>query len=262
MNRIEKLFKNKPTGILSVYFSAGYPSLEDTEPVICELASQGVDLIEVGIPFSDPMADGIVIQNSGQIALQNGITLKKIFEQLKDTRKKVNIPLIMMGYLNPIIQYGVEQFCIDCAKVGIDGVIIPDLPFNDYMKEYQPLAKKYNLNFIMLITPETSEERIHQIDQNTNGFIYMVSTAATTGTRSSFSEKTINYFNRISSMKLKNPRLIGFGISNAETFCTAQNYASGAIIGSRFIKALSSNKTIKEAVSELVNAINYKNTVN
>lgn len=238
INRIDTLFARKPKGILSVYFTAGYPRLNDTLPIIEELVAKGVDLIEVGIPFSDPMADGEVIQQSGQVALNNGISLKGIFEQLKDVRQNIDIPLIMMGYLNPIMQYGIDNFCRDCAANGIDGMIIPDLPFADYLKDYKPVADRYGLKCIMLITPETSEERIRQIDEHTDGFIYMVSTAATTGTQNRFSDQTLDYFHRIDRMNLRNPRLIGFGISNKSTFEAAQEASNGAIIGSGFIKAL------------------------
>lgn len=254
MNRIETLFAKKKQGILSIYFVAGSPELNNTKPVIHELEANGVDMIEIGIPFSDPMADGVVIQQSGNNALNNGMTLKILFDQLADIRKSVNIPLVMMGYLNPIMQFGIEAFCQNCQKCGIDGVIIPDLPFADYVNDIKPIGEKYGIKFIMLITPETSEERIRLIDSNTDGFIYMVSTAATTGARDSFSEDTIKYFERINSMNLKNPRLIGFGISNKGTFDAACKNAGGAIIGSMFVKLLEKN-TIKEAVQELLNRI-------
>lgn len=253
MNRITELFSKKQKGILSVYFTAGFPGPEDTVPVIEALAEQGVDMAEIGIPFSDPMADGETIQNSGQIALKNGMTLNKLFGQVKNIRKKTDIPLVMMGYLNPVMQYGIENFCRDCAEAGIDGVIIPDLPFADYLRDYKPVADRYGLKFIMLITPETSEERIRLIDEHTDGFIYMVSTAATTGTQNCFSEKTLDYFRRIDGMGLRNPRLIGFGISNAATFDAAQAAANGVIVGSGFIKALSAwPDDIPQAVSRLL----------
>lgn len=253
MNRITELFSKKQKGILSVYFTAGFPRPEDTVPVIEALAAQGVDMAEIGIPFSDPMADGETIQNSGQIALKNGMTLTKLFGQVKNIRQKTDIPLVMMGYLNPVMQYGIENFCRECAEAGIDGVIIPDLPFADYLSDYKPVADRYGLKFIMLITPETSEERIRLIDEHTDGFIYMVSTAATTGTQNCFSEKTLDYFRRIDGMGLRNPRLIGFGISNPATFDAAQAAANGVIVGSGFIKALSSSPDdIPQAVSRLL----------
>ncbi len=255
MNRIKQLFENKQKDILSIYFTAGFPHLDDTSKVIKELAVNGIDLIEVGIPFSDPMADGPTIQESGTIALNNGMTLKVLFDQLKDIRKDVTIPLIMMGYLNPIMQYGFENFCKQCKEIGIDGAIIPDLPFNDYISEYKPVADKYDIKVVMLITPETSDERIRLIDEHTDGFIYMVSSAATTGAQKSFDEKKQEYFRRINDMNLHNPRLIGFGISNKATLEAAQANASGAIIGSKFITLLKDSPDVKEAVRALKEAL-------
>lgn len=251
MNRIKQLFEKKQKDILSIYFTAGFPNLNDTRDVIRELEANGIDLIEIGIPFSDPMADGPTIQDSGTIALKNGMTLKILFSQLKDIRKEVDIPLIMMGYLNPIMQYGFENFCKQCKETGIDGAIIPDLPFNDYINEFKPIADKYDVKIVMLITPETSEERIRLIDEHTDSFIYMVSSAATTGAQKSFDEKKQDYFRRINSMNLRNPRLIGFGISNKATLDAAQANASGAIIGSKFITLLKESVNIKEAVKNL-----------
>ena len=251
MNRIKQLFETKQKNILSIYFTAGFPKIDDTVDVIKELEANGIDLIEIGIPFSDPMADGPTIQASGTVALKNGMTLSKLFEQLKDIRKEVSIPLILMGYLNPIMQYGFENFCKKCQEVGIDGTIIPDLPFNDYIKEYKPIADKYNVKVVMLITPETSDERIRFIDEHTDGFIYMVSSAATTGAQKSFDDQKQAYFKRINAMNLRNPRLIGFGISNKATLEAAQANASGAIIGSKFITLLQEAKNIKEAVADL-----------
>ena len=236
---------------MSIYFTAGFPNLNDTCDVIRELEANGIDLIEIGIPFSDPMADGPTIQDSGTIALKNGMTLKILFSQLIDIRKEVDIPLIMMGYLNPIMQYGFENFCKQCKETGIDGAIIPDLPFNDYINEFKPIADKYDIKIVMLITPETSEERIRLIDEHTDSFIYMVSSAATTGAQKSFDEKKQDYFRRINSMNLRNPRLIGFGISNKATLDAAQANASGAIIGSKFITLLKESINIKEAVKNL-----------
>lgn len=251
MNRIKQLFEKKQKDILSIYFTAGFPQLNDTCDIIRELEANGIELIEVGIPFSDPMADGPTIQDSGTIALRNGMTLNTLFEQLKDIRKDVNIPLIMMGYLNPIMQYGFEDFCKRCNEIGIDGAIIPDLPFNDYIKEFKPIADKYDIKIVMLITPETSDERIRLIDEHTDGFIYMVSSAATTGAQKSFDEKKQEYFRHINGMNLRNPRLIGFGISNKATLEAAQANASGAIIGSKFITLLKESKDVKEAVKAL-----------
>lgn len=251
MNRIKQLFETKQKDILSIYFTAGFPHLNDTCDVIRELEANGIDLIEVGIPFSDPMADGPTIQESGTIALNNGMTLNLLFEQLKDIRKDVKIPLIMMGYLNPIMQYGFEAFCKKCNEIGIDGAIIPDLPFDDYINEYKPIAEKHGIKVTMLITPETSDERIRLIDEHTDGFIYMVSSAATTGAQKSFDEKKQDYFRRINNMNLRNPRLIGFGISNKATLEAAQANASGAIIGSKFITLLKESANVKEAVKAL-----------
>lgn len=255
MNRINRLFEQKKNGILSIYFTAGFPRIGDTIEVIEHLQAAGVDMIEIGIPFSDPMADGVVIQQSSSVALNNGMTLSLLFDQLTDVRKTTTIPLVMMGYLNPIMQYGVEPFCAKCAELGIDGVIVPDLPFHDYIKEYKSIADRHGVKFIMLITPETSAERIELIDRNTDSFIYMVSTAATTGAQSSFGEATQKYFERINSMQLRNPRLIGFGISNKETLSAALRNANGAIIGSAFIKLLASSSTTKDAVTQLLRSI-------
>ena len=254
-SRINQLFQNKKENILSIYFTAGFPKLEDTVPTMEYLQEIGVDMLEIGIPFSDPMADGVVIQNSGQQALKNGMSLNVLFGQLTDIRNSVHIPLIMMGYLNPIMQYGFENFCIECKRVGVDGMIIPDLPMSDYLNEYKPVAEKYGLEFIFLITPETSDERIREIDDNTNGFIYMVSSAAITGTQSSFDAQT-DYFNRINSMNLKNPRLIGFGVSNKATLDMVCRYSSGAIVGSAFIKALNETTDIETAVKLVLKNLN------
>lgn len=251
MNRINQLFESKNKNILSVYFTAGFPKLEDTLPTLECLQANGVDLVEVGVPFSDPLADGIVIQNSSQEALRNGMSIRKLFDQLTKVRETVHIPLVMMGYLNPIMQFGFGQFCAECSRVGIDGMIIPDLPMSDYLNEYKAIAEQYGLEFIFLITPETSEERIRLIDSHTNGFIYMVSSAAVTGTQSSFDNK-VEYFTRINSMSLKNPRLIGFGISNKATRDTVNRYSSGAIIGSAFIKALNETQDVEKGVKLLL----------
>ena len=255
MNRIHTLFQTKQNGILSVYFTAGYPNLNDTTTILKELQQKGINLVEIGIPFSDPMADGPVIQQSSTIALRNGMSLRLLFDQLRDIRNEVSIPLILMGYLNPIMQYGFENFCKSCAECGIDGVIIPDLPFADYLANYKETADRYDVKMIMLITPETAEERIRLIDEHTDGFIYMVSSASTTGAQQSFTEQKQDYFRRINSMQLRNPRLIGFGISNKATFDAACANASGAIIGSKFVQLLGQEATPALAVDKLLDAL-------
>jgi tryptophan synthase alpha chain len=251
-NRINTLFNTKRKDILSIYFCAGYPDAENTAEVIQTLEKNGIDMIETGIPFSDPMADGTVIQNASNRALKNGMSLSKLFTQLKDIREKVRIPLLLMGYLNPVMQYGFERFFRSCAACGIDGCIIPDLPFDDYLKEIKPIAEQFDVKVIMLITPETSDERIRLIDRHTDGFIYMVSSAATTGAQKSFDEQKLSYFNRINSMSLHNPRMIGFGISNRETFEAACSNASGAIVGSRFVSLQSEYSSPDAAVKKLL----------
>ncbi len=255
MNRINNLFATKKQGILSIYFCAGHPSLDSTAQIIRTLEQKGVDMIEIGIPFSDPMADGPVIQDAATKALRNGMTLRLLFEQLSDIRRDVKMPLVLMGYLNPIYQYGFDAFFKKCSEVGIDGVIIPDLPFNDYLTQVKPVADKYDVRIIMLITPETSDERIRFIDDNTDGFIYMVSSASITGAQSSFGDAKLDYFKRIDAMKLKNPRMIGFGISNKQTLENAQKYAAGAIIGSKFVSLLIEKGNAKEAVDALHQAL-------
>ncbi|MDP2686060.1 MAG: tryptophan synthase subunit alpha [Aequorivita sp.] len=238
MNRIQqKLSENKK--LLSIYFTAGYPKLGDTVEILQQLEKNGVDIVEIGLPFSDPLADGPTIQESSQTALKNGMTTDLLFEQLKDIRKKVSIPLILMGYFNPVLQFGVENFCGKCAEVGIDGLILPDLPLAEYEENYAAIFKKYGLINIFLITPQTSEERIQQIDSASEGFIYMVSSASVTGSATGFGNEQNDYFQRIALMKLKNPLVVGFGINNAETFQQATKHTSGAIIGSAFIKMLS-----------------------
>lgn len=238
MNRINALFASKPEGLLSLYFCAGAPTLEGTADVIRAMQQHGIAMVEVGIPFSDPMADGPVIQEAATKALRNGMTLRKLFSQLDGIRPEVTIPLVLMGYLNPIMQFGFERFCKECQRIGIDGVIIPDLPFKDYMEDYKPIADRYDVRIIMLITPETSEERIRFIDDNTSGFIYMVSSAAITGAQKEFNAAKQAYFNKVHAMNLKNPTMIGFGISNKQTLQSAQANANGAIIGSKFVQLL------------------------
>jgi len=237
MNRINKKLQEEDK-LLSIYFTAGYPNLEDTVPIIEKLQENGVDMIEIGLPFSDPLADGPTIQESSTKALKNGMTTAKLFEQLKSIREKIHIPLIIMGYFNPIMQYGVEAFCKKCAEIGIDGLIIPDLPVDVYYEEYKSLFEKHGLINAFLITPQTSDERIKYIDSVSNGFIYMVSSASVTGAKTAFGDIQQTYFKRIHDMSLKTPQIVGFGISNAETFKAATNFAKGAIIGSAFIKFL------------------------
>ena len=240
MNRINKVLNNK-SDILSIYFTAGFPNLSDTTTIIKNLDNCGVDIIEIGLPFSDPLADGPTIQNSSNIALSNGMTTKKLFEQLKGLRKETDIPLIIMGYFNPIMQYGIESFCKDCELAGIDGLIIPDLPAEIYSNDYKTIFEKYNLLNMFLITPQTSDERIKFIDKISSGFIYMVSSFSITGAVNSFKKEQKEYFDRINKMDLKSSLLIGFGISNKETFKDAINHSQGAIIGSAFIKFISEN---------------------
>jgi tryptophan synthase alpha chain len=254
-NRINKLFQEKGSNILSVYFTAGYPELNDTKVIIHELVKNGVDLIEIGMPFSDPVADGPVIQHSSLIALQNGMSVRELFRQLKDIRQSVDIPLILMGYINPVLQYGVEAFCKKCKEIGIDGLIIPDLPLSVYEEEYKLIFEANNLHNIFLITPQTSDERLRLIDEASSGFIYMVSSNSTTGVKSGISEIQKNYFERINTFGFKNPRLIGFGISNAETFQNACQYAQGAIIGSAFVNSLGLDLPLNTKVSQFIDSI-------
>lgn len=251
MNRINQLFTKKQHDILSIYFCAGHPTLDATLSTLRALQEGGVDLVEIGIPFSDPMADGPTIQDAATKALRNGMTLRKLFAQLKDVREEIHIPLLLMGYLNVIYHYGFENFCRQCRDCGIDGAIIPDLPFDLYLNTYKPIADRYDLRIIMLITPETSEQRIRLIDQNTNGFIYQVSTDATTGAQKTFGPQTISYFQRIQSMQLANPTLVGFGISNKATREAACQYSAGCIIGSKFVKLLDTSSSPNEAVAAL-----------
>lgn len=255
MNRIEELFNRKQKNIFSIYFCAGHPTPDSTAATIETLERNGVDMIEIGIPFSDPMADGVVIQQAATQALRNGMSLKLLFEQLKDIRKTVHIPLLFMGYLNPIEQFGFEAFCRQCAACGIDGMIIPDLPFREYQLHYRETAEKHGLKIIMLITPETEEERIREIDANTGGFIYMVSSAATTGTQTDFDNQKAEYFERIANMKLRNPRMVGFGIGNKKTFDVACRHASGAIVGSKFVELLAEEQNAEKAIAKLMKAL-------
>jgi tryptophan synthase alpha chain len=255
MNRIDKLFKEKKDNILSVYFTAGYPKLDSTADIIRQLSNAGADMIEIGIPFSDPMADGPVIQKSNQQALKNGMNLKLLFRQLENIRKEVNIPLILMGYLNPVIQFGIEEFCKISSESGIDGVILPDLPPTVYLEEYSEIFNKHNLYNILLVSPQSSPGRIALIDSISKGFIYIVSSSAVTGKKGAFSEEQISYFKRVNSMNLKNPSMIGFGISDREAFLTAGKYARGGIIGSAFLNSLSQPGNTESIILEFIKRI-------
>jgi tryptophan synthase alpha chain len=239
MNRINQLFKEKKNNILSIYYTAGYPGLGDTITIAEELERAGADMLEIGFPYSDPVADGPVIQASSKQALDSGMDLNLLFEQLKDLRKKVTIPVLLMGYVNPVLQYGVERFCKACAEAGIDGCIVPDLPMAEYEEFYQDIFLENRLSNIFLVTPQTSEDRIRKIDGLSNGFIYLLSSSATTGKNLQVSDQTEGYFSRIADMKLNNPTMIGFGISSRETFDKACQYANGGIIGTAFVKSLS-----------------------
>jgi tryptophan synthase alpha chain len=238
MNRIDQLFQEKQGEILSVYFTAGYPSLGDTVPLLKSLQKHGADMVEIGMPFSDPLADGPVIQESSQAALQNGMTLDLLFRQLEGIRSSIQIPLVLMGYLNPVLKMGVEKFLIRCHETGIDGVILPDLPPDTYEDSYLELFRSYGIHHALLITPHTSEDRIRRIAGLSGGFLYLVADAATTGARNTLEEHQVEYFRRIRDMDLGLPGLVGFGISNRETFLAACRYARGAIIGSAFVRAM------------------------
>jgi tryptophan synthase alpha chain len=255
MNRLVQLFKKKKANILNIYFTAGYPKRTDTEGVILSLEKAGVDLIELGMPYSDPLADGPTIQESGTKALENGMTLNLLFDQIKSVRETTQIPLILMGYYNQVMQFGDTKFFEKCAEVGVDGLILPDLPLSVYEEKYQKRLAELNLTISFLITPQTPPERIKKIDKLTTGFVYVVSSYAITGSTSGISTEQIAYFERIKAMKLKNPRLIGFGISDKTTFDIACTHANGAIIGSAFIKALGRADT--EGVSVETETANF-----
>lgn len=256
MNKINQLFSdNRDRKLLSIYFCAGSPTLEGTGEVIKTLQRRGIDMIEVGMPFSDPLADGPVIQSAGTVALKNGMTMAKLFSQLREIKDEVQIPLVWMGYLNVVMHMGFKAFFEACVDAGISGVIIPDLPFMDYLEEVKPIADQYDLRVIMMITPETSEERIRFIDEHTDGFIYMVSSASITGTQSSFGDAKLEYFRHINAMNLRNPRMIGFGISNRQTLESAQQNAAGAIIGSKFVTLLNQTGNPDDAMDLLYQAL-------
>lgn len=262
MSRIKELFDRKTNKILNVYCTAGYPRLDSTLKVMKALQDSGADMIELGMPYSDPLADGPVIQQSSSIAIANGMTIKKLFEQLKNFRISdsplggggVSLPILLMGYMNPILQYGFEKFCADAATVGVDGLILPDLPMYEFETEYGAIIKKYGLDFIFLVTPETSDERIKKLDELSSGFLYAVSSSSTTGSDKNMADiKT--YLQRLKNLKLRNPVLVGFGIKDKQTFDTACNYANGAIIGSAFIKALEKNAPVENSVKQFINAV-------
>lgn len=259
-NRITDLFAQKNERLLNVYFTAGYPQLSDTRTVLRGLQAAGVDLVEIGMPYSDPVADGETIQQSNGVALENGMTLKVLFDQLAGCRDDrgagpIDVPILLMGYINPVLQFGVEAFCQKCREVGVDGVILPDLPFDLFVDEYKAIFDQYGILNIFLITPQTSDERIRFIDEVSEGFVYMVSSASITGSVTGISEPMRAYFERVRAMNLRNPQLIGFGINNAETFDTACQYANGAIVGSAFIRHLQEAGTSAEGIRLFVRGL-------
>lgn len=255
MSRIQKLFQQKSNRVLNIYCTAGYPLLNSTLEVMQTLQQNGADIIELGVPYSDPLADGPVIQESGGVALQNGMTIKTLIGQLQQLRPAVQVPVILMGYINPVLQYGFEKFCKDVAAAGVDGLIFPDIPIREFETEYGPVIKKYGLDFIFLVTPETSEQRIRKIDNLSTGFIYAVSSSSTTGKDKNFSDVEV-YLKRLKDMQLKNPVMVGFGIKDKTSFESACRYANGAIIGSAYIKALQAgtdvNTTTKNFLDEIL----------
>lgn len=255
MTRIEKLFSNKQKDICNIYFTAGFPSLNDTEKIILTLEKAGADMVEIGMPYSDPLADGETIQQSGSVALKNGMTLDILFSQIESVRQKSEIPLVMMGYFNQVMQYGEEAFFKKCNEVGIDGLILPDLPATIYEADYQQLMKDNNLNNIFLITPQTPDERIVYLDSLSSGFVYMVADASVTGKSAGISNNQITYFEHIEKMNLTNPRLIGFGISDFKSFSTACAHANGAIIGSAFIRALEKSENLEATIFDFIGMI-------
>lgn len=255
MNRIDTLFRTRKEKILSVYFTAGFPSAGSTAGIIKDLADAGADMIEIGIPFSDPLADGPVIQHSSETALRSGMSINLLFQQLKDIRKEVNIPLVIMSYINPVLKFGIEEFCMKCTETGIDGMILPDLPPEFYREKYRDIIEEHGLYNILLISPQTSDERIRMIDSISKGFIYLVSSSSTTGIRRGFSEEQTGYFRRIREMNLVNPIIIGFGISDRQTFRQACQSADGAIIGSAFIKVIGEKGAARENIREFIETI-------
>lgn len=253
-NRLEHTFRDK-NDILNVYITAGFPKLNDTVEVVQELAKNGVDMVEIGMPFSDPLADGPTIQHSSEVAIKNGITLELIFQQVEEIRKTVQIPIVLMGYYNQMLQYGVEPFVEKANEVGVDGLIIPDLPLDIYQQEYKALFEKYDVKMSFLITPQTNDSRIKLIAEESNAFLYVVSSYAITGGKSAIEDYQTEYFERIKKMNLSTPKLIGFGISNAATFIRACHYAEGAIIGSAFIKTIGKSKNLKETINQFITSI-------
>ncbi|MGV3639643.1 MAG: tryptophan synthase subunit alpha [Adhaeribacter sp.] len=260
-NRLTRLFKAKNQNLLNVYFTAGYPELESTGLVLKTLEEAGADIVEIGMPYSDPMADGPTIQASNTVALKNGMSIRKLLQQVEQARTEVSLPIILMGYLNPVMQFGIERFCEEAARAGVDGLILPDLPLQDYEEVYRPVFEKYQLSVIFLITPQTSETRIRQIDALTNSFIYMVSSASTTGSKVGGDDKQLRYFERIRQMNLTNPRLIGFGISDRPSFELACRYAEGAIIGSAFIKVIAEQEGLQERIRQYIREVKSLETV-
>ncbi len=254
MSRIKELFNRKNQRVLNVYCTAGYPQLNSTMEVMKALEAAGVDLIELGMPYSDPLADGPVIQQSGNVALANGMTIAILFEQLKELRKNISVPVVLMGYMNPVLQYGFEKFCADAAAVGVDGLILPDLPEYEYTHEFGPIIKKYGLDLVFLVTPETSEGRVRSLDRLSSGFLYAVSSSSTTGSDKNMVDVS-QYLERLRSMKLSNPVLVGFGIKDKESFDKACAFANGAIIGTAYIKALAHTDSIEKTTQAFVGAV-------
>ncbi len=254
MSRITKLFQEKKSGVLNVYCTAGYPALHSTLPVMRALQEHGADLIELGMPYSDPLADGPVIQHSSAVALTNGMTIRILFEQLRDFRKEIHVPVVLMGYMNPVLQYGFEQFCADAAAVGIDGLILPDLPEFEFEKEYGPVIKKYGLDFIFLVTPETTDERVSKLDTLSSGFLYAVSSSSTTGGTNSTAAAE-DYLLRLQQLKLTNPVLVGFGIKDKASFDGVCRFTAGGIIGSAFIKALKNSADVNASTKDFLSSI-------
>ena len=254
MSRLKNIFQNKSQRVLNVYCTAGFPNLDSTLNVINALQNNGADIIELGMPYSDPLADGAVIQASSSKALANGMSIETLFNQLKDFRKEITLPVVLMGYMNPVLQYGFEKFCEDAALAGVDGLILPDLPEYEFETEYGAIIKKYGLDFIFLVTPETSEERVRKLDSLTSGFLYAVSSSATTGSNTNF-DVVEKYLQRLQSYQLKNPVLVGFGIKDKQTFEAASKYANGAIIGSAYIKALEGSTNVEQTTKDFLSSI-------
>lgn len=255
MNRLDRLFEKKKNNVLAVYFSAGHPGLNDTATIVETLDKAGADIVEIGMPFSDPVADGPVIQQSSLQALKNGMSLKLLFQQLDKIRKKTAIPIVLMGYLNPVLQYGIENFCKKCSELGIDGTILPDLPPDLYAGNYKKYFEQYGIANILLVPPQSSDERIKQLDKLSTGFLYIVSSAATTGAKDGFEAYQLEYFDRLKQLEIKTPHLIGFGISDRQSFVEANKHANGAIIGSAFIKALENKGSLEDNIHKFVSSI-------